>query len=258
MSEIIKTDAVVLSKLNYGDTSSIVTLYTQTDGKISVIVKGGRSPKSKIGKIIDPINHLQIIIYKKDTRDVQVLSDANLVSHFVHLKEDLNALNVTLLSLQKSIFIVPQEIDEEEELIKNIVKLITEDDILTTNYLDIKDGALNFLSGDIDEDEFIAILDDMKDIIDEAKEEYDDEYTYTDGWALESATGDKILRQGIKEWEEALDILYDSYVIKDEPAIHRAIKKAYEANKKLIINQKLEEFINDQVMARSGYSMDYF
>ena len=37
-----------------------------------------------------------------------------------------------------------------------------------------------------------------------------------------------------------------------------AIKKAYEANKKLIINQKLEEFINDQLMARTGYSMDYF
>jgi len=174
------------------------------------------------------------------------------------LAEDLEALNITLVSLQKCIFLVPGDIDEEEELVKNIIKLITEDDILTTNYLDIKDGALNFLSGDIDEDEFTAILDDMKDIIDEAKEEYDEEYTYTDGWALESATGDRILRQGIKEWEEALDILYDSYLTKDESEIHRAIKKAYEANKKLIINQKLEEFINDQVMARSGYSMDYF
>lgn len=91
MSEIIKTDAVVLSKLSYGDTSSIVTLYTETDGKLSAIVKGGRSSKSKIGKIIDPINYLQIIIYKKNTRDIQILSDANLISHFINLKEDLNS-----------------------------------------------------------------------------------------------------------------------------------------------------------------------
>jgi hypothetical protein len=154
-----------------------------------------RENKEKYLKILKEILDL-LSCFGKTIKEKYHIEDVKLLS------EDLNALNVTLLSLQKSIFIVPQEIDEEEELIKNIVKLITEDDILTTNYLDIKDGALNFLSGDIDEDEFIAILDDMKDIIDEAKEEYDDEYTYTDGWALESATGDKILRQGIKEWEK--------------------------------------------------------
>mgnify|MGYP000862280795 CR=1 FL=1 len=210
-----------------------------------------RENKEKYLKMLEEILDI-LSCFGKTIKEKYHIEDVKL------LTEDLKVLNVTLLSLQQSIFLVPQEIDEEEELIKNIVKVITEDDILTTNYLDIKDGALNFLRGEIDEDELIDILDDMKDIIDEAKEEYDEEYTYTDGWALESATGDKILRQGIKEWEESLDILYDSYVIKDEPAIHRAINKAYEANKKLIINQKLEEFINDQVMARSGYSMDYF
>lgn len=123
MSEIIKTDAVVLSKLNYGDTSSIVTLYTQTDGKISVIVKGGRSPKSKIGKIIDPINHLQIIIYKKNTRDVQVLSDANLISHFVNLKEDLNALKYgfAIVELVKNL---TAEHEDNQKLFKGLIKIL--------------------------------------------------------------------------------------------------------------------------------------
>ena len=91
MSDIIKTEAVVLSKINYGDTSSIVSLYTKSDGKLSAIVKGGRGPKSKIGKIIDPLNYLQVIIYKKTTRDVQILSDANIISHFVNIKENLDA-----------------------------------------------------------------------------------------------------------------------------------------------------------------------
>ena len=86
MSDIVKTEAVVLSKINYGDTSSIVSLYTESDGKISAIVKGGRTQKSKLGKIIDPLNHLQIIIYKKNSRDVQLLTSADLVSHFVNIK----------------------------------------------------------------------------------------------------------------------------------------------------------------------------
>ncbi len=91
MSDIIKTEAVVLSKLNYGDTSSIVSLYTETDGKLSAIIKGGRGPKSKNGKIIDPLNHLQVIIYKKMSRDIQILSDANLISHFVTITEKFDA-----------------------------------------------------------------------------------------------------------------------------------------------------------------------
>lgn len=91
MSDIIKTEAVVLSKLNYGDTSSIVSLYTESDGKLSAIIKGGRGPKSKNGKIIDPLNHLQVIIYKKASRDIQILSDANTISHFVNIKEELDA-----------------------------------------------------------------------------------------------------------------------------------------------------------------------
>ncbi|MDY0082086.1 MAG: DNA repair protein RecO, partial [Ignavibacteriaceae bacterium] len=123
MSEIIKTDAVVLSKLNYGDTSSIVALYTETDGKISVIVKGGRSPKSKVGKIFDPLNHLQIIIYKKNTRDVQILSDANLISHFVNLKEDLNALKYgfAIVELVKNLTV---EHEVNQKLFKGLIKIL--------------------------------------------------------------------------------------------------------------------------------------
>ena len=68
MSEIIKTEAIVLNKINYGDTSMIASLYTKDHGKISAILKGGRSSKSKIGAVVNPANYLEIVIYKKDTR----------------------------------------------------------------------------------------------------------------------------------------------------------------------------------------------
>lgn len=123
MSEIIKTGAVVLSKLNYGDTSSIVSLYTETDGKITAIVKGGRSPKSRIGKIIDPINHIEIIIYKKNTREVQLLSDANIVSHFANLKEDLDATKYSfaIIELIKSL---TAEHEVNQKLFKGLIKIL--------------------------------------------------------------------------------------------------------------------------------------
>lgn len=96
MSEIVKTEAVVLSKLNFGDTSSIVSFFTKEHGRLSAIIKGGRGPKSKIGLIADPINHLQIIIYKKDTRDLQILSGADLINHFPRIKDDYEKLRYSM------------------------------------------------------------------------------------------------------------------------------------------------------------------
>lgn len=90
MSEIVKTEAIVLHKIKYGDASIIVTLFTKDYGKMSAIVKGGRNPKSKLGLVVDTFNHLQIVFYKKDSREVQLISSADIVSHFPTLKSDLN------------------------------------------------------------------------------------------------------------------------------------------------------------------------
>ena len=88
MSEIIKTQAIVLRKINYGDTSKIAQFYTSDFGKISAIIKGARSPKSKIGMMIDTMNLLQLVLYKKENREVQVVSDADLIKHYSCIRED--------------------------------------------------------------------------------------------------------------------------------------------------------------------------
>lgn len=138
MSDIIKTEAVVLSKLNYGDTSSIVTLYTESDGKLSAIIKGGRGPKSKSGKIIDPLNHLQIIFYNKNTRDVQILSEANLISHFVNIKEDLEATKYgfAIIELIKNL---TAEHEANPKLFRGLIKIL--------NLINEKAEAPGFLYG---------------------------------------------------------------------------------------------------------------
>ena len=138
MSDIVKTEAVVLSKLNYGDTSSIVSLYTESDGKISAIIKGGRGPKSKSGKIIDQLNHLQVIIYKKASRDIQILSDANLISHFVNLKADLDATKYgfAIIEIVKNL---TAEHEANSKLFKGLIKIL--------NMINDKIEAPGFLFG---------------------------------------------------------------------------------------------------------------
>ncbi len=138
MSDIIKTEAVVLSKINYGDTSSIVSLYTESDGKLSVIVKGGRSSKSKTGKIIDPLNHLQVIYYKKTSRELQILSDANLISHFVNIKENLDATKYSFAIIELIKTLSPEN-ESNTKLFKGLLKIL--------KMIDEKNEAPAFLFG---------------------------------------------------------------------------------------------------------------
>ncbi len=100
MSEIIKTETIVLNKINYGDTSIIVSLYTKDFGKLSGIIKGGRSSKSKIGSAVNQLNHLEIVLYKKDSREVQLISNASIISHYPGIKEDFEKLQYALSILE--------------------------------------------------------------------------------------------------------------------------------------------------------------
>ncbi|NOX18486.1 MAG: DNA repair protein RecO [Chlorobi bacterium] len=88
MSEIIKTEAVTLSKINYGDTSLILKLFTKDYGKMSVILKGARSPKSKLGASADTLNYVDVVFYFKENREMQLVSQIEILNHFTALRED--------------------------------------------------------------------------------------------------------------------------------------------------------------------------
>jgi DNA repair protein RecO (recombination protein O) len=92
MSELIKTEAIVLRKLDYGDSSRIIHLFTEEFGKLTAMVKGARSSKSKFGLTLDSINHVQIIFYKKDTREVQLIKESDLINHFTVVKENFERI----------------------------------------------------------------------------------------------------------------------------------------------------------------------
>lgn len=89
MTQLQKTKAVVLRKMDFGDTSKIVSLYTEKYGKENAIIKGARSKKSKIGSIIDVMNYVDVVLYLKTNREIQLISQADLISHFPKIKDDL-------------------------------------------------------------------------------------------------------------------------------------------------------------------------
>lgn len=79
---IVKTDAIILRSMKYGETSKILTIYTREFGRMSVIVKGARAAKPKFGAALDVMSHSAVVMYKKDQRELQLLTQADLISQY--------------------------------------------------------------------------------------------------------------------------------------------------------------------------------
>lgn len=92
MSELLKTEAIVLRKLDYGDSSRIIHFFSEEFGKLPAIMKGARSPKSKSGLVLDSFNYVQIVFYKKESRDIQLIKEVELLNHFGNIKENLDRI----------------------------------------------------------------------------------------------------------------------------------------------------------------------
>jgi len=123
MSKIVKTKAIVLKKINYGDTSIIVSLYTEEYGRMSAILKGARKSKTKQGLIIDPLNFVEIVLYKKKNRDVQLISSTDLITNYIRIKEDIEILKFAYATIE-----LIQNLTVEEEknikLFKGLTKIL--------------------------------------------------------------------------------------------------------------------------------------
>ncbi|HQY21420.1 MAG TPA: DNA repair protein RecO [Ignavibacteria bacterium] len=93
---IIKTDVIVLKSIKYGDTSKIVTLYSKDLGKVKAIIKGARNYKSGMSGIFQTLNFLSVIIYFKESREIQNLSKAEFITSFKNITEDFDKLQIAL------------------------------------------------------------------------------------------------------------------------------------------------------------------
>lgn len=108
---IEKTEAVVLRALNFRDTSKIVTFYTKRYGKMSAIAKGARNPKSKFGSLLQPLNYLQIVFYRRENRQLQTVSSTEFVKYFKSLTNEVDRFSISMSLIE----IINRVMHDEEE-----------------------------------------------------------------------------------------------------------------------------------------------
>lgn len=98
---IEKTQAIILKTHTFSESSKIVRLYTRDFGKVSVLAKGARRPKSPFHAVLETGYQVEAIYYYKDNRELQTLSQCDLINSFsgIHEKYERTAAASATLEL---------------------------------------------------------------------------------------------------------------------------------------------------------------
>lgn len=97
---IVTTDAVVLRTMKYRESSRIAVLYTRELGKISVIAKGARDGKSRLGGGLQPMNMVSAVLYVRDSRELQLITQCDLLVPMHALVADLEKMGPAMAALE--------------------------------------------------------------------------------------------------------------------------------------------------------------
>ena len=92
MSGSIKTEAVVLRSMRYGEADRILHLYTPHRGRTGAIAKGVRRARSRFGGRLEPYFRLQMVLYEGKS-DLMTVTSAETVSGHPRLREHAAALD---------------------------------------------------------------------------------------------------------------------------------------------------------------------
>jgi DNA repair protein RecO (recombination protein O) len=89
LSEIFKTDAIVLRSTRWSESSKIVHLFTLDRGYIKVIAKGALQQKSPFRGTLETLNLVEIVVSHKESRGLQLITSASLQNSFQKIRADL-------------------------------------------------------------------------------------------------------------------------------------------------------------------------
>jgi len=81
------TDAIVLSRFDFGEADRILTLITPGSGKLKAIAKGIRRPTSRIGGSLEPFAELQVSLARG--RNFEVVTQVSVGHAWLRLRDSL-------------------------------------------------------------------------------------------------------------------------------------------------------------------------
>ncbi len=86
-SRSLKTEALVVGSMRYGEADRILTLYTRERGRLSAIAKGARRVRSKMGGRLEPFSLVHVVLHPG--RTLYTVTGVETVRTFQGVREEL-------------------------------------------------------------------------------------------------------------------------------------------------------------------------
>jgi DNA repair protein RecO (recombination protein O) len=86
---LFKTEGIVIKNTDYGESHKIVTLYTKEYGKLSLMARGAKKPKSRLSATSQLFTYGLFLFFRKSPRSMGTLSQGERLQSFHTLRQDL-------------------------------------------------------------------------------------------------------------------------------------------------------------------------
>ena len=88
----LKTDAIVLRSIRFGEGDRVLHLYTPQRGRVGAIAKGARKTRSRFGGRLEPFFHLRLVLHE-GRGDLLTVTSAETVAPHARLRGDRAGLD---------------------------------------------------------------------------------------------------------------------------------------------------------------------
>jgi DNA repair protein RecO (recombination protein O) len=121
---IFRTEAIVLSRLDYGEADRILVVFTPHRGKLDVIAKGARKSLSRLGPHLDYFARVNLNLTRG--RELDVVTGVETIDPFSRLRQNLDAYGHAcyFVELIKGLTQPRQELREVYDLLSRSLVLL--------------------------------------------------------------------------------------------------------------------------------------
>ena len=125
--KIIKTNCIVLKKVEMREADLLVTLFSKDYGKIMATAYGIRKSKKRDVISLNPLNKVEVSLIQKN--NYYIVKDIEIIKNFKHIMKDIEKLEISLYVLD-SIDKIYYTTDENGDFFDKLLEILSFIDVL--------------------------------------------------------------------------------------------------------------------------------
>jgi len=86
-----ESEAIVLRCYPLGEADRLVSFLSRSAGRLRGVARGARRPRSRFGSTLEPLSHVRIWFFERETRELVRINQSELIESFLEVQRDYGA-----------------------------------------------------------------------------------------------------------------------------------------------------------------------